>query len=72
MNSMIQASMPDKQDLLKEMKAIQSNPVQYLLNKNLDIPNNIANNPQAIINWLVESGQRTPQQVAQARQMLGI
>lgn len=72
MNSMIQQSMPNQAVLANEMKALQKNPVQYLLSKRLNIPTNIGNNPQAIVQHLVSTGQVTQQQVAQARSMLGM
>lgn len=68
MNSLLNQS----NNMAGELKALQSNPIQFLLQHNLNVPNNIVNNPQAIANWLVESGQRTPQQLAQAKQMLGL
>lgn len=66
MNSMLQSSMNS------ELKALQTNPVQYILSKNLNIPSNIGNDPQTIVQHLVNSGQVSPQKVAQLRQMLGI
>lgn len=68
MNSLLNQS----NNMAGALKALQSNPIQFLLQHNLNVPNNIVNNPQAIANWLVESGQRTPQQLAQAKQMLGL
>ena len=68
MNSLLNQS----NNMAGALKALQSNPIQFLLQQNLNVPNNIVNNPQAIANWLVESGQRTPQQLAQAKQMLGL
>lgn len=66
MNSMIQ------QNMMSDLKALQSNPVQYLLNRKLNIPNNIGNNPQAIVQHLVNTGQISQQQLANAKQMLGM
>lgn len=66
MNSMLQSS------INSELKALQTNPVQYILSKNLNIPSNIGNDPQTIVQHLVNSGQVSPQKVAQLRQMLGI
>lgn len=66
MNSMIQ------QNMMSDLQELQKNPVQYLLNRRLNIPNNIGNNPQAIANYLVQSGQVSPERLAQAKQMFGM
>ena len=70
MNSMLQQSNNSK--LVSELNALKNNPAQYLLGKNLDVPTDIVNNPQAIINWGVQIGRWIPQQVAQIKQMIGM
>ena len=70
MNSMLQQS--NNANMMNALKQLQSNPMQFLLSKNLNIPTNIANNPQAIVQHLVNSGQVSQQQVSQAKQMLGM
>ena len=70
MNSMLQQS--NNANMMNALKQLQSNPMQFLLSKNFNIPNNIGNNPQAIVQHLVNSGQVSPQQVQQAKQMLGM
>lgn len=42
------------------------NPIQALLSANLNIPQNILNNPQAIVQYLLSSGQVSQNQVNQA------
>lgn len=42
------------------------NPIQALLSANLNIPQNIVNNPQAIVQYLLSSGQVSQNQVNQA------
>ena len=68
MNSLLNQS----NNMAGALKALQSNPVQFLLQQNLNVPNNIGNNPQAIVQYLVNSGQVSQQQVNQAKQMLGL
>lgn len=68
MNSLLNQS----NNMARALKALQSNPIQFLLQQNLNVPNNIGNNPQAIVQYLVNSGQVSQQQVNQAKQMLGL
>ena len=47
---------------------LMNNSVKTLLSANLNIPQNIANNPQAIVQHLLNSGQISQNQVNQAIQ----
>lgn len=49
--------------------SLMSNPLQLLMQNGLNIPQNIANNPEQIIQHLLNSGQITQEQVNQAVQM---
>lgn len=54
---------------MQMLAQLKSNPVQFLMQRKLNIPQDIANDPNAIVNHLVQSGQ-VPQNVYnQARQM---
>lgn len=53
-------------DMLQQFK---SNPMQFLLQNRLNVPSNIVNDPNAIMNHLLSTGQITQQQVNQAYQM---
>lgn len=53
-------------DMLQQFK---SNPMQFLLQSRLNVPSNIINDPSAIMNHLLSTGQITQQQVNQAYQM---
>ena len=54
--------------MLNQLKA---NPMQFLLQRKLNIPQNInMNDLQAILNHLVKSGQVNQQQINQAYQMM--
>lgn len=48
---------------------LTQNPAQTLIESGMNIPANISNNPQAIIQHLLNSGQISQQQVNQAMQM---
>lgn len=43
--------------LMSNLKALQSNPVQFLMQRKFNIPQNIANDPNAIIQHLMNTGQ---------------
>lgn len=52
--------------MLQQFKA---NPMQFLMQRRFNVPQNIANDPNAIMQYLVNSGQVTQQQINQAYQM---
>ena len=47
------------------------NPQQLIQQIMPDIPPEIRNNPQQIINWMQQNGRISPQQVQMAQQMMG-
>ena len=51
------------------LQQFQSNPVQFLMQRNLNIPQEMLNNPQAAIQHLMNSGQMSQAQFNQFRQM---
>lgn len=51
------------------LNQLRSNPAQFLLQKNLNIPQNISNDPNQIIQHLLNTGQITQQQYNQAALM---
>lgn len=55
-------------NIIGMLNALTQNPLQFLAQRGLNIPNNI-NDPQAIIQHLLNSGQITQEQVNQAQQM---
>ena len=55
--------------MLNQLKA---NPLQFLMQRRFNLPQNIsANDPQAILNHLVQTGQISQQQINSAYQMMG-
>ena len=50
------------------LQGLMQNPMQTLMNANFNVPGNIANNPQAIVQHLLSSGQITQSQVNAAMQ----
>ena len=58
---------PNMMTMLQQLKA---NPVQFLLQRTFNIPQNISpNDPNAILNYLVTSGQISQTQINNAYQM---
>lgn len=53
------------------LQQIKANPVQFLLQRKLNIPANIANDPNAILNHLLQTGQVSQQAVNAAYQQMG-
>lgn len=56
-------------NMLNLLNGLMQNPMGTLMSRNLNIPQNIANNPQAIVQHLLSSGQISQDQVNQAMQM---
>lgn len=60
--------MGNPMQMLQQLKA---NPLQFLMQRRMKLPQNInVNDPQAILNHLVSSGQVSQEQVNQAYQMM--
>lgn len=49
----------------------RSNPMQFFMQRGLNIPANMANDPNAILNHLMQTGKITQQQVNAAYQQMG-
>ena len=56
------------QQLQQQYQALSNNPMQFFKQMNIDIPQNITNNPDAILQYLLSSGRFTQQQVNSADQ----
>ena len=56
--------------MLGMLNQLKANPMQFILQRKMNLPQNISmNDPQAILNHLVQSGQVNQQQINQAYQM---
>lgn len=52
------------------LSQLKQNPVQFLMQRRMNIPQNIStNDPQAILNHLVQTGQVSQEQINMAYQM---
>ena len=54
--------------MLGMLQQLKSNPLQFLMQRRMNIPQGI-NDPQAILNHLVQTGQVSQEQVNRAYQM---
>jgi hypothetical protein len=52
------------------LQMLKANPIQFLMQRRFNIPQNLANDPNAILNYLLSSGQVTQQQVNTAYQQM--
>ena len=62
-------TMNNPAQLMQLVQQIKANPIQFLLQRKMNIPANIGTDPNAILQHLVQSGQVTQDQVNQAYQM---
>lgn len=56
-------------DPMQMVQQLKANPIQFLQRAGFNVPNNL-NDPNAIIQHLMNSGQITQQRYEQARQMV--
>lgn len=58
-------------DMMQMLQQFKANPMQYLMQRRFNVPANMANDPQAIINHLLKTGQVSQQQINNAYQQMG-
>lgn len=63
--------MIDPRNILGMVQQFRANPMQMLMQQRLNVPQNIAGDPNAILNHLLQTGQVSQQQVDRAYQMAG-
>lgn len=57
---------------LQMLQQLKANPMQFLLQRRMNLPQNInVSDPQAILNHLLKTGQISQDQVNNAYQMMG-
>lgn len=56
---------------MQMLQALKSNPVQFLMQRKFNIPANMASDPQAILNHLLQTGQVSQEAVNRAYQQMG-
>lgn len=55
--------------MLGMLQQLKSNPMQFLMQRRFNLPANVGNDPSAILNHLVQTGQVSQQQINSAYQM---
>ena len=66
-NMMARNQQPNFMQMLQQLK---SNPVQFVMQRRFNLPQNFQGGPQDIINHLINTGQVSQQQVNQITQQL--
>ena len=56
--------------MLQMVQQFKHNPLGFLLQRKLNVPANVANDPNAILNYLLSTGQVTQNQINMAYQTL--
>lgn len=61
--------MIDVSNMMQLVQRCKGNPVQMLMQMKMNVPSNIASDPNAILNHLMSTGQVSQEQVNRAYQM---
>ena len=56
-------------NIIQMLNQFKQNPMQILAQRGLNIPNNISRDPQSIVQYMLNNGQISQQQVNQAMEM---
>lgn len=56
-------------DIINQFQGFMKNPVQFMAQRKLNIPQEVFNNPQAAVQQLMNNGQMSQQQFNQLQQM---
>lgn len=56
-------------NMMQMLQQLRSNPVQFLANRRINVPQNMTNDPNAIINHLLSTGRFNQEQVNRAYQI---
>lgn len=56
-------------NMMGMLQQLKANPIQFLMQRRMNIPQGMANDPQAILNHLLQTGQVSQQQINAAYQM---
>ena len=57
-------------NMMQMVQMLRQNPMQILQQRGINIPQNISNNPQEIIQYLLNNGKVSQQQLNQVMQMM--
>ena len=57
--------------ILSMLPQLKANPIQFLMQRKFNFPANIAQDPSAIVNYLLQTGQVNQQQINAVYQQMG-
>lgn len=63
--------MPTMNNMMQMLQSFKANPMQMLMQRRLNVPPNMANDPNAIVNHLLQTGQISQAQLNAAYQQMG-
>ena len=56
-------------NIMGMLQQLKANPLQFIMQRRMNVPQNMMNDPNAILNHLLQTGQISQQQINQAYQM---
>lgn len=69
MNPMFNAIGGGQPNMMQMLSQLKQNPMQFLMQRKFNVPQNMANDPNAILNHLLQTGQVNQNQINSAYQM---
>ena len=69
MNPMFNAIGGGQSNMMQMLSQLKQNPMQFLMQRKFNVPQNMANDPNAILNHLLQTGQVNQNQINSAYQM---
>lgn len=62
--------MPSMQQIMTQFQSFQRNPMQFLIQRKFNIPQELAGDPRGMVQHLLNSGQMSQQQLQQLQQIV--
>ena len=69
MNPMFNAIGGGQPNMMQMLSQLKQNPMQFLMQRKFNVPQKLANDPNAILNHLLQTGQVNQNQINSAYQM---
>lgn len=63
--------MPTMNNMMQMLQSFKANPMQMFMQRRLNVPQNMMNDPNAIVNHLLQTGQISQAQLNAAYQQMG-
>ena len=71
-NQLYKSMMNSPNSILSAVQSLKQNPMQFILQRKFNVPQNIANDPNAIIQHLMNTGQVSQQSYNEAVRKIGL